>query len=83
MVNGDIIASEKLELTRTARVIGNVQAPRLVIEDGAIFEGACSMIKAKESLDKRSAKADYKSYETTAEYAAASETEEGSGTAAN
>ena len=61
-VNGDIVASEKLELTRTARVIGNVQSPRLVIEDGAIFEGGCTMLKAKEASDKRNAKAEYPSY---------------------
>jgi cytoskeletal protein CcmA (bactofilin family) len=54
-VNGDIIASEKLELGRSARVVGNVQTPRVVIEDGAIFEGNCSMLKAKESADKRNA----------------------------
>lgn len=64
-VNGDIIATEKLELGRTARVVGNVQTPRLVIEDGAIFEGGCTMLKAKETLDKRSAKAEYSSYETS------------------
>lgn len=66
-INGDIVATEKLELTRTARVIGNVQAPRLVIEDGAIFEGACSMLKAKESLDKRQPKTEYPVIETTTE----------------
>jgi cytoskeletal protein CcmA (bactofilin family) len=68
-VNGDIVAGEKLELTRTARVLGNIQAPRLVIEDGAIFEGACTMLKAKESLDKRTAaatKTDYPAYEASA-----------------
>jgi cytoskeletal protein CcmA (bactofilin family) len=52
-VNGDIIVSERLELGRTARVVGNVQAPRLMIEDGAILEGSCSMINAKEALEKR------------------------------
>lgn len=52
-VNGDIVASEKVELGRTARVIGNIQSPRLVIEDGAILEGSCSMLKSKEALDKR------------------------------
>ena len=88
-VNGDIVAAEKLELTRTARVIGNVQTPRLVIEDGAIFEGGCTMLKAKEALDKRTAKAsEYNpSYatssvaeETSAKYAEAveEETEESS-----
>lgn len=52
-VNGDIIATERLELGRTARVMGNIQAPRLTIEDGAILEGGCSMIKAKEAVEKR------------------------------
>lgn len=86
-VNGDIVASEKLELTRTARVIGNIKTPRLVIEDGAVFEGGCTMLKAKEALDKRSAKAEYPAYETTTEFAAAAEAVEETGevaeTAAN
>ncbi len=30
-VNGDIIAAEKLELGRSARVVGNIQAPRLEV----------------------------------------------------
>lgn len=57
MVNGDIIATEKIELGRTARVIGNIQTPRLTIEDGAVFEGSCSMLKAREALEKRSEEA--------------------------
>ena len=52
-INGDIVALEKVELGRTARVIGNIQSPRLTIEDGAIFEGSCSMLKSKEAFDKR------------------------------
>lgn len=52
-VNGDIVALEKVELGRTARVVGNIQSPRLVIEDGAIFEGACSMVKSKEAFEKK------------------------------
>ena len=64
-VNGDIVATEKLELGRTARVVGNIQTPRLVIEDGAIFEGGCTMLKAKEAFDKRSAKTEYPSYQTS------------------
>jgi cytoskeletal protein CcmA (bactofilin family) len=54
-VNGDIIVSDKLELGRTARVVGNIQTPRLLIEDGAILEGGCTMLKAKESAEKRQA----------------------------
>ncbi len=85
-VNGDIVAAEKLELTRTARVIGNIKTPRLVIEDGAVFEGGCTMLKAKEALDKRSAKAEYPAYQTSTELAeteAVEETEEVAETAAN
>ncbi len=48
MVNGDIYASEKLQLGRTARVMGNIHSPRLIVEEGAILEGSCSMLKARE-----------------------------------
>lgn len=54
IVNGDIIATEKIELGRTAQIIGNIQSPRLVMEDGAILEGSCVMIKAREVSEKRS-----------------------------
>lgn len=64
-VNGDIVATEKVELGRTARVIGNIHTPRLMIEDGAIFEGSCTMLKAKESAEKRAEEA------RQAQYAAA------------
>lgn len=53
IVKGDIIAAEKIELGRTAQVIGNIQSPRLVMEDGAILEGNCAMIKAREISEKR------------------------------
>ena len=46
-VNGDIVATERIELGRSARVNGNIQTPALVIEDGAIFEGSCRMRKAE------------------------------------
>jgi cytoskeletal protein CcmA (bactofilin family) len=52
-VNGDIVAQDRVELGRTARVVGNIQSPRLMIEDGAVFEGTCSMVKSKEAHDKR------------------------------
>ena len=51
IVNGDIIATEKIQLGRTSRVMGNIATPRLVIEEGAIFEGGCSMMKAREALE--------------------------------
>jgi cytoskeletal protein CcmA (bactofilin family) len=57
-VNGDIIASDKIQLGRTARVVGNITTPKLILEDGAVLEGSCSMLKAKEAHDHRAAEAE-------------------------
>jgi cytoskeletal protein CcmA (bactofilin family) len=43
-VNGDIVATERIEFGRSARVRGDIQTPALVIEEGAIFEGGCRML---------------------------------------
>ena len=43
VVTGDIIATQRIELGRAAKLKGNIQTPSLVIEQGAIFEGACKM----------------------------------------
>ncbi len=51
-VNGDIIASQRLELGRAAKVNGNIQAPSLVIEQGAVFEGSCRMVQLKAEQEK-------------------------------
>jgi cytoskeletal protein CcmA (bactofilin family) len=55
IVNGDVVATERVELGRTAKLVGNIQAPSISIEQGAIFEGNCSMIRQKAEMDKRAA----------------------------
>lgn len=40
---GDIHASDKVELTATARVIGNISTALIVIDEKAIFQGSCDM----------------------------------------
>lgn len=67
-VNGDIVASEKIQLGRTARVVGNIQTPRLTIEDGAVLEGGCTMLKAREAVEKQAtaAQTQYESAQTSA-----------------
>jgi cytoskeletal protein CcmA (bactofilin family) len=52
-VNGDITATKRIEMGRVARVTGNIQAPALVIENGAIFEGSCRMAQLKETLENK------------------------------
>lgn len=75
-VNGDIIASEKIQLGRTAKVIGNIQAPRLTIEEGAVLEGGCTMLKAREAVAANQAAAAQSQYQEieTSSYSSATET---------
>jgi cytoskeletal protein CcmA (bactofilin family) len=47
VVNGDIIAGNRIELGRAAKLNGNIQTPSLVIEQGAVFEGSCKMVQMK------------------------------------
>jgi cytoskeletal protein CcmA (bactofilin family) len=47
-VVGNIQASERLELKRTARVFGDVEAPSIILEEGVLFEGHCRMTKANQ-----------------------------------
>jgi cytoskeletal protein CcmA (bactofilin family) len=42
-VNGDITATQRIEIRPAGRVIGNLTAPVLVVHEGALFEGHCSM----------------------------------------
>ena len=51
-INGDIIATQRLELGRAAKVHGNIQTPSLIIEQGAIFEGSCKMLQMSATVDK-------------------------------
>lgn len=65
-VNGDVIATEKLQLGRTARVLGNIQSPRLIVEEGAILEGSCSMLKARETQEEETAASETAQFEEPA-----------------
>src|SRR5918996_2901129 len=51
-VNGDIIATQRLELGRAAKLNGNIQTASLMIEPGALFEGSCKMTKVNASTGK-------------------------------
>jgi cytoskeletal protein CcmA (bactofilin family) len=42
-VAGDITADERIELEPSARVEGNLTAPRILIQDGATFRGQVNM----------------------------------------
>jgi len=46
-VKGDVTASEKVEVTITGKLVGNVTAPEIFMETGCHFNGRCTMIEKK------------------------------------
>lgn len=42
-VSGELSASQRIELYPSAQVLGNLTAPKMVIHEGAVFEGTCIM----------------------------------------
>jgi cytoskeletal protein CcmA (bactofilin family) len=46
-VVGNVSATDRVELCANSRVYGDVDAPVVIIEDGAVFEGHCRMHKTR------------------------------------
>ena len=42
---GNVTATERVELKRTARVTGDVEAPVVEMEAGSVLDGRCRMTK--------------------------------------
>jgi cytoskeletal protein CcmA (bactofilin family) len=42
-VKGDVIAAEKVEVSLTGRLEGNITAPEIFMETGCVFNGRCTM----------------------------------------
>ena len=64
-INGDIIATQRLELGRAAKVNGNIQTPSLIIEQGAVFEGSCKMAQMSAAKEKAGKRPDEKPLDAT------------------
>jgi len=47
-VEGNVVAKEKVELVAPARVFGDIDTPRLVITEGVVFDGDCTMGVARQ-----------------------------------
>ena len=41
VIRGEIISTEKVIILSTGLVLGNITTPRLIIEEGVIFNGSC------------------------------------------
>ena len=42
-VEGTVMASKKVEIHSTSKVVGNIESPALYIELGGVLDGACNM----------------------------------------
>jgi len=42
---GNINSTQKIEVFTTGQVIGNIRTPALLMEEGAILEGQCEMVR--------------------------------------
>jgi len=49
-VKGDVTASEKVEVTITGKLVGNVTAPEIFMETGCIFNGRCTMTETNPKI---------------------------------
>jgi len=55
-VHGDICADNSIEINVPGKLFGNIQTPRLVIEEGVIFEGNCKMKDLEKQPEKSRAR---------------------------
>ena len=51
-VQGDVEATDKIEIRKDAKVIGNIKTARIIIEDGAYFKGAIDIVKPEPPKNK-------------------------------
>lgn len=55
-VVGNIYGTERIELHHPGRIVGNITAPVVVMDEGAVFEGNCKMKKKEEKKEKKDVK---------------------------
>jgi cytoskeletal protein CcmA (bactofilin family) len=53
-VTGSVVARERVELRPSAKISGNIVTPALVLEEGVVFDGRCSMIGSETTAAQKS-----------------------------
>ena len=48
-IQGNVDASDKLEIRKDARLVGDIKTARIIIEDGAYFKGSIDIVKPEPS----------------------------------
>ena len=44
-IQGNVEATEKIEIRKDARLVGDIRTARIIIEDGAYFKGSIDIVK--------------------------------------
>jgi cytoskeletal protein CcmA (bactofilin family) len=52
-LEGSITAKTRVEIHPPGKILGDIQTPVLVIEEGAVFDGNCRMEKAESKRDEK------------------------------
>jgi cytoskeletal protein CcmA (bactofilin family) len=55
-VTGNVMADERVDLTDTAKLIGDIRAPRISVSDGAKFKGSVDMVQSKDGQSQQQQK---------------------------
>ncbi|HET6374255.1 MAG TPA: polymer-forming cytoskeletal protein [Candidatus Polarisedimenticolia bacterium] len=53
-VTGNVVADEKVDLTDSARLVGDIRAPRIAISDGAQLKGSIDMVQHQSDKQEKS-----------------------------
>jgi cytoskeletal protein CcmA (bactofilin family) len=48
-VNGNVEASEKIDIRKDAKLVGDIKTGGIIIEDGAYFKGSIDIVRAAEA----------------------------------
>lgn len=49
-VQGNINATDRVEMSGSSRIIGDITASKLIVDEGAVFDGKCSMTASRDSV---------------------------------
>src|SRR5262245_5273254 len=53
-ITGNVVADEKVDLTDSGRLVGDIRAPRIAVSDGAQFKGSVDMVQvARDGHEKK------------------------------
>ncbi len=52
IINGNVVSDRKVEIFNSGKLNGDVQTPKIAIEEGGVLEGKCTMNIIKEIKDK-------------------------------